>query len=75
MWKWVGRGYLDAAQGQAASHSRLYIFILELVQEAQEGLGKGGRADLARHWEPRAPAFASRKACLDSHPFPKDRAQ
>lgn len=60
----AGRGYLDAAQGQAASHPRLYILILELVQEAKQSLGKGRRADLARQWEPETPTFASGKACL-----------
>lgn len=32
---WVGRCHLDAAQGQAASYSRLHIVILKLVKEAQ----------------------------------------
>lgn len=34
---WVGCvvGHLNAAQGEAASYSHLYILIFELVQEAQ----------------------------------------
>lgn len=41
-----GRGHLDAAQTQAAGHSGLYILILKLIKEAEQGLGKGGSIDL-----------------------------
>lgn len=46
--EWVVKGHLDAAQGKASSHSNLHIFILKLVQEAQESLGKSRKADLVR---------------------------
>ena len=50
----IGRGHLDAAQSQAAGHSGLHILILQLVQEAQQGLGRVGRVNSAwdSAWDP-----------------------
>lgn len=70
----VGRGHLDAAQSQAAGHSGLHILVLQLFQEAQQGLGKGGRANSVRD-SGGTPASALQGGVPNSHPFPEAGAQ